>query len=194
MANELEKTTETTEQTAEQPKTESSADVKALQAEIAKLKQAVTNASADASEWKKKFRDTDEALKSKMTEDEKAENERAEREAARDLELETLRNRANIADFKAQFASVGFDDTLAQEAAEALNGGNTADVFGAIRKFIDTHDRALAEKAVLNNPTLPGGDSTKTVTREQFKAMGLREMTEFRKEHPDLYNEYMNRT
>ena len=38
------------------------------------------------------------------------------------------------------------------------------------------------------------GESTHTVTREQFMKMGLREMQTFKQEHPDLYNEYMNRT
>ena len=187
MANELENTvgTENNNHPAEE-----SAEVKSLKAEIAKLKQSVTAASADASEWKKKFRDSDEALKSKMTEDEKAEKERAEREAARDRELEELRNRANIADFKAQFTSVGFEDALAQEVAEALNGGDTAKLFDGIRKFIDVHDRAMAEKAVMNNPTLPGGDSIHIATREEFQAMDIAEMTAFKREHPDLFTEY----
>ena len=50
---------------------------------------------------------------------------------------------------------------------------------------------AMAEKAMLNNPTLPGGNSTKTVTREEFNNMGYREMAAFKAEHPDLYAEYM---
>ena len=183
MANELENTTNTNEPAADKPSTEATADVKALQAEIAKLKQAVTNASADASKYKKE-------LQAKQTADERAEAERAEREAARDRELEELRNRANIADFKAQFTSVGFEDALAQEAAEALNGGDTAKLFDGIRKFIDVHDRAMAENAVMNNPTLPGGDSIHIATREEFQAMDIAEMTAFKREHPDLFTEY----
>ena len=183
MANELENTPETKEQAAEQPKTESVADVKALQAEIAKLKQAVTNASADASKYKKE-------LQARQTADERAETERAEREAARDRELEELRAKTNIADYKAQFIALGYDSELAQESAEALNSGNVDGVFGAIRKFIDVHDRELAEKAVLNNPTLPGGETLHVATREEFRGMDIAEMTAFKREHPDLFKEY----
>ena len=92
---------------------------------------------------------------------------------------------------KKQFVSIGFDETLAQESAQALNSGDTVKVFDGIRKFIESHDKALAEKAMLNNPTLPGGNSTKTVTREEFNNMGYREMAAFKDEHPDLYAEYM---
>ena len=183
MANELENTTNTNEPAAEKPSTEAVPDVKALQAEIAKLKQAVTNASADASKYKKE-------LQAKQSADERAEAERAEREAARDRELEELRNERNIANHKAQFTSLGFEDALAQEAAEALNSGDTAKLFGGIRKFIDIHDRALAEKAVLNNPTLPGGETVKIATKDEFLAMDVAGMTAFKREHPDLFTEY----
>lgn len=189
MANELENTvgTETTT-----PPAEESAKVKALESEIAKLKQAVTNASADASSWKKQFKEADDALKAKMTEAERAEKERAEANAAMQTELETLRNERNIANYKAQYVSIGFDDALAQETAEALNGGDHAKVFDGIRKFIDIHDRALAEKAMLNNPTLPGGDSPKPITLEQFKAMDITEMGVLKQEHPELYKEFIS--
>ena len=50
----------------------------------------------------------------------------------------------------------------------------------------------MAEKAIMNNPTLPGGNTTHTVTREEFKNMGYREMVAFKQDHPDLYKEYTN--
>ena len=46
------------------------ARIKALEAENGKLRQANTNASADASEWKKKYQ-------SKLTEEEKAKEEKS---------------------------------------------------------------------------------------------------------------------
>lgn len=194
MANELGNTVETKQVAENAIKNDTpsgdTARVKELEAEIAKLKQSVTNASADASSWKKQFKEADEALKEKMTEAERAEKERAEAQAAMQNELETLRNERNIANFKAQFVSLGFDDALSQETAEAMNKGETAKVFDGIRKFIATHDKQMAENAMMNNPTLPGGDTPKTVTREQFNAMGLSDRNKFFTEHPDLYQEY----
>ena len=190
MADELVNTNETKENVP----SGDSARVKELEAEIAKLKQSVTNASADASEWKKKFNASEDELKARMTEQERAEKERAEANAAMQTELETLRKERNIANFKAQFVSIGFEDSLSQETAEAMNNGDTAKVFEGIRKFIATHDKEMAEKAIMNNPTLPGGNSTApVVTKEQFNAMSLSERNAFYNEHPELYAEYTKR-
>jgi hypothetical protein len=52
------------------------------------------------------------------------------------------------------------------------------------------HDKALKENAFKNNPTLPGGSSTKAVTKEQFDAMGYKERLEVFNQYPDLYKEY----
>ena len=192
MENELENPKENSEtkETKQEQKADTAsleARIKQLESENGKLKQAQSNASADASEWKKKYQAT-------LSEQEKSAEEQAEATAAMQKELEDLRNERNIANHKSQFVSLGFDETLAQESAQALNEGNTAKVFDGIRKFIESHDKAMAEKAMLNNPTLPGGKSTTTITREQFNQMGYREMVALKNEHPELYAEFMKET
>lgn len=175
-----------------EPKTDSKdtsaleAKIKQLESENGKLKQAQTNASADASAWKKKFQDT-------LSEQDKAKAQQDEANAALQKELAELRSERNIAQYTAALTAsdIGMDAENAKAVAEALNSGETAKVFEGIRKFITSHDKALAEKAMLNNPTLPGGASTKTVTQEEFNKMGYREMLAFKNEHPDLYKEYI---
>ena len=109
-------------------------------------------------------------------------------------ELEDLRRERNIAQFTAALSAsdIGMDAEVAKSVAEALNAGETTKVFDGIRKFINTHDKQMAEKAIMNNPTLPGGSSAHVTTREEFKNMGYREMVAFKQEHPDLYKEYTN--
>ena len=90
MANELEKTAnvENEPETKETQKTESTdldKRIRQLEAENAKLKQSVTNASADASKWKKQ-------LQEKMTEEERTKAEQDAANAAMQQELELLRN------------------------------------------------------------------------------------------------------
>lgn len=169
------------------------ARIKELEAERDKLKQSVTNASADASKWKKEAQEKDDALKAKMSDEEKAKAEQEAANAAMQKELEDLRNERNIAKYVAALggSDIGMDAETAKAVAEALNSGDTDKVFEGIRTFIASHDKALAENAMLNNPKLPGGDSTKTVSKEEFNAMGYKEMVAFKNEHPDLYNEYM---
>ena len=190
MDNELENSKETVE-----TKTETKVDTSALEARIkqlesenGKLKQSVTNASADASGWKKKYQDT-------LSEQDKAKEQQDEANAALQKELEDLRKERNIAKYTAALSGsdIGMDAETASAVADALNAGDTEKVFDGIRKFIASHDKALAEKAMLNNPTLPGGNTTKTVTKAEFDAMGYREMVQFKTDHPDLYAEYMGR-
>ena len=193
MDNNLENSKENSNQ---ETKTEQSAGtkelearIKALEAENGKLKQSVTNASADASEWKKKFQ-------SKLSDEEKAKQEQETAYAAMQEKLSALEAERNIANYTAVLGAsdIGMDAETAKAVAEALNAGETEKVFNGIREFIKSHDKAMAEKAMLNNPKLPGGDSTKTVTVEEFKNMGYREMVALKNEHPELYNELMNKS
>ena len=106
-------------------------------------------------------------------------------------ELEDLRAERNVANHKAQLISIGFEDALAVETAQALNSGDTAKVFDALRKFITTHDKQLKENAFRQNPTLPGGGNEgKPITKEQFEKMGYTERLKVFNEHPDLYKEF----
>ena len=98
MANELEKTTEETNNVpAETQKApDDGKRVKELEAEIAKLKQAVTNASADASKYKKE-------LQAKQTDEERATAEREAAEAAKQAELDELRTKWNVSEHEKNF-------------------------------------------------------------------------------------------
>ena len=106
MANELDKSTETKPETdkkepekKEEPKTPSTKEledkIKQLESENGKLRQANTNASADASSWKKKYQD-------KLSEEDRKKEEQEEQTATLQKELETLRAERNVANHKSQ--------------------------------------------------------------------------------------------
>jgi len=189
LANTNENSTQESKQETKEQKTDTAsleARIKQLESENGKLKQAQTNASADASEWKKKYQ-------AKLSDEEKANEERESANAAMQKELETLRAERDIANYTGTLTApeIGMDVDTAKDVASAMQEGNMVKVIDGIRKFIASHDKAMAEKAMLNNPTLPGGSSTKTVTKAEFDAMGYTEMVAFKAEHPDLYAEYI---
>ena len=187
MANELEKTVESKVDT-----TESDKRVKELEAEIAKLKQSVTNASADASKWKKQYQETDEALKAKMSDDEKAKAAQEASNAARDAELEDLRTKWNVAEHEKQLISTGFDSELAQQVAGSLKNFKPEELtvlFDGIRKFIATHDKELEAKSLMSNPVIAGGEVKKRMTQQEFDAMGYKERVNLFNTDPELYKE-----
>lgn len=195
MENELTNAEKTTEQNTNQNSAQDTVDLKDLQARIkalesenGKLKQSVTNASADASDWKKKYQ-------AKLSDEEKAKQAQEDATAAMQTELEMLRKERNIAKFTGELvdARIGMDADTAKSVAEALNAGDTDKVFEGIRQFINTHDKAMQENAIRNNPTLQGGKAKPSVTKADFDKMGYREMVEFKQTNPELYNEYMNR-
>ncbi len=167
------------------------AKAKALEAENGKLRKSVTEASADASKHKHNAEELQKQLNERMTEEERAKAEEAERNAARDKELEELRTAMNVAKYSASLMAndIGMDTETAKAVAEALNAGETDKVLDGIRKFIVTHDKALREDSLKNNPTLPGGASEKVITKEDFKKMSLAEMTELYNSNPALYKE-----
>ena len=193
MDNELENTVETTETNTNENSSQDTVNLKELQAKIkalesenGKLKQSVTNASADASKWKKQYQDT-------LPEIEKAKAAQDEQNAALQTELEQLRKERNIAKYTGELvdARIGMDAETAKSVAEALNAGETEKVFDGIRQFISAHDKSLRESALKNNQTLLGGSTERVKTKEEFKAMSLSEMIAFKVEHPDLYAEYI---
>lgn len=198
MDNNLGDSKETTQETTEQTfdVKELQDRLKSLEAENGKLRQSVTKASADASDWKHKFQEKDELLKSKMSNEERAKQEQEAAYAAMQEKLTALEAERNIANYTAVLGAsdIGMDADTAKSVAEALHSGDTDKVFAGIRKFILAHDKAAAEKAMLNNPTLPGGNTSKVVTKEEFMNMGLEQMQAFHDEHPDLYKEYMNKS
>lgn len=191
MAEELEKNTGSEEQEKkDNPAKESDLDtaslkemIRKLEAENGKLRQANTNASADASKWKKQYQE-------KLSDEERKKAEQEEQTTAIKLELEALRAERNVANHKAQLLSIGFEDAQAEETAKALNDGDTEKIFDGLRKFVAAHDKALKENAFRSNPILQGGTAGKTVTKEQFASMGYKERLEVLKNYPELYNEY----
>lgn len=134
---------------------------------------------------------TKKDLKARMTEEEIA---KAEHEAELNKykeQAQTLQREKNISENKAKFISLGYDDALATETAEALEKGDFATVFKNQQTVIE-NVKKIAKGEAMASTTPPAGkatDGNKTVTKAQFDEMTYSERVKLFSENPDLYNE-----
>lgn len=121
---------------------------------VKKLQDALNNASADASKWKKELRE-------RQSEQERAEAERAEREKSIEDELRTLRREKTVADYLAQCLALGYGKDLALRAAEAMADNDTAVIITCQQEFLEEKQKELEAAALNRQPTLtPGAPPT----------------------------------
>ena len=131
-------------------KTEPAKDEKPENAEIAKLKAALSKASSDAAEWKRQLRE-------KQTADEREKAERAEQEQAMREELETLRKEKDISDTVSRSLALNIDADTSQKLAEAWNAHNKDSMFDALKAFVDATVTRLNNEALNRQPGLTAG-------------------------------------
>ena len=118
--------------------------------EVAKLKNALSNANSQAAEYKR-------ALREKQSEQERAEAERAEREKAVEEELRGLRRDKTVSSYLANCLSLGYGSELAQRAAEAMADNDAAAIMECQREFLEAKQKELEAAALNKQPTITSG-------------------------------------
>ena len=129
---------------------DNSAEIKRLNEELEKQKNAVTRANGEAADWKRKHHDLLDDEAKKKTEDE----EYVKGLETRLAELEANEKKANL---KAEFAAMGYSAELAAEAADAVASGDSAKMFATQKKFIEEHDKAYKSSLMNGTPAPVGG-------------------------------------
>lgn len=153
----------------------------------AKLKKLLNDANSEASEYKKKLKAKEEELNSKLTEDEKKEKERAEKEAEREAMLNKLLKEKTVAEHKANFLKVGYDEESATKSANAIADGDFATLFDNLSTFISNRDKEMKVKLMDSTPKPSAGGGTPTITKEQYNKMSIAERTKLANEDHELY-------
>lgn len=149
--------------------------------EIQRLKNANDKSSKDAAEWKRKYN-------AHLSEEEKKEQERAEKQKEMEEELEKLRLKDKVSEYKAKLLADGYDEKLAQSSAEALAKGDTDTFFANQKKFISAHDKTYKQQLMNENLKPDGGSGKQYKTRDEI--MEIEDTVERRKaiaENPELF-------
>ena len=126
------------------------ARIKALESELVKQKAATSNASTDAADWKRKYRETLDA------------NERAKQEQADSLEnlqkeLASYKQKEKTSTYTAKLIGAGYDATTAATMAAALPEGLEDTFFEGQKAFLENQKKAYEAARMGGQPPLTGG-------------------------------------
>lgn len=127
------------------------AENESLKKDSEKLKAAQSNASADASEWKKKYHST-------LDEASRKEAERLEAEQAMKEELNALRAEKRISSYTAKLLEVGYDAQTATSMAMNLPEGISDDFFAQQKSFIESQKQIAKTETINGQPKLSVGE------------------------------------
>lgn len=141
--------------------------------------------ASEAAELKKQ-------LRTKQTEDEikKDEDEKSRKEL--EDKYNELLARTTIAENKAKYLSLGYEDKLAADTAKALFEGDMEKVFANGAKHQAELEKRIKADVLRGTPKPEGaGSGSESLTKEQFNAMGYTQRVNLRRENQELYEKMM---
>ena len=178
-------TTETTGATentkTEHPEIDVQAALAQSMANEKRYKAALDKTSSELADLKKKYN-------AKLSEDEKASIEKAEREAEHKAYVEGLEKYKAVTESAAQFRRLGYSDEQAQKAAESQYSGDTDEVLRIQMAYQVELEKKIKAELMRSMPApLTGNDEEVQMTKEQFDKLSYREQLQLKREHPTAY-------
>ena len=90
---------------------------------------------------------------------------------------------------KAKLVALGYEESLADETAEAMADGNLEKVFANQKKHLASFEKRIRAEALKDTPKpTPDGDS-KTMTLKKLREMNPADRLRFSQEYPEEYKE-----
>jgi hypothetical protein len=149
-------------------------------AEIDRLKNALSKSNSEAAEMKKQLRE-------KMSAEELKAKEDAEKMDALIKERDALLREKTVASHKAKYLTLGYDEKLATETAEALANGELEKVFDNHKKHNESVEKKIRAEVLKETPKPEGGNGSEIITKETFSKMSIAEQYKYSVEHPEEY-------
>lgn len=138
-----------------------------LKAEIENLKKATDNASADASSWKKKYRETLDEAQRKEAEREDSFNEMK-------AQLETYKAKDRVSSYTTKLIEAGYDTETAKSMAPVLPENLDDSFFAQQKSFLESQKLKLKTESLNAQPGLSSGMPMSGNTAEQMENDKLR--------------------
>ncbi len=100
-------------------------------------------------------------LRSRMSVDEQKELDRQAKANEMETELKELRHEKMVSSYKASYLAQGYDEQLAEEAANAMADGDNETVFAVMKRHSANAEKALRAKLLKDTPVPPASDTPK---------------------------------
>lgn len=147
-----------------------------LSGEVERYKNAVSKASADAADWKRKYNE-------KLTDEER----KAQEAGQKDELIAELQRKIAISEHTAKYIALGYDAALAAQTAEAMADGKLDIVFANQQKHLQAYEAKVKADLIKGTSKPTGEGGSKTVTREDVSKMSTADRLKFYQEHPEEY-------
>ena len=149
-------------------------------AEIDRLKTALSKSNSEAADYKKQLRE-------KMSAEEIKAKEDAEKLEALIKERDALLREKTVSTYKASYLTLGYDEKLASDTAEALANGELDKVFANQKKHNESVEKRIRADVLKETPKPEGGAGSDTITKESFSKMSIAEQYKYSIEYPEEY-------
>lgn len=116
-------------------------------------KSLLDKATSEAADYKKKWKAASSEQEQKQIED-------AEKQAAIEEELKTLRRSSKVSEYEKQNLALKYDEKDAKEIAEALYDGDMDTVFRLQKKHEEALQKSIKADLMKQMPTPPSGNQT----------------------------------
>ena len=138
--------------------------------------------SSELANYKKKYQET-------LSEEERNRASREEELQKMQEELASLKKDKALADSNAQFLSLGYEEALAKQTAQAFVDGDMAKVFQYQKQHQENLEKKFKTDLLKGTPQPKVGNEPKAMTKEDLRKMSLQERLKFAQENPDVYKE-----
>ena len=150
--------------------------------EVERLKAALSKSNSENAEWKKKHREA-------LSEEERKAQETADLIKQLQEENATLTRDSNISKHKAKFLGMGYDESLASDAATAMVDGDTEKLFSCQLAHQEALKKEIRAEALKGTPKPVPDKKDGAITREQVSKMSVSEKVKLYNSNPEQYKE-----
>ena len=150
-------------------------------AEVERLRNALSKSNSENAEWKKKHREA-------LSEEERKDQETADLIKKLQEQNEALLRESNVSKHKAKFLGMGYEEALANDAAQAMVDGDMEKVFAYQQKHQEAFEKKIRADALKGTPKPVPDKGDGAMTLENLRKMTAQERYEFSQKNPDEYN------